>query len=118
MLPLRYLLALGLTLAVEIPLYAVALSLGWRVPLPRALLLALGVNLCTHPLLWWTLAPMTGRTSYGLMLLAFELGVCVVGALLLAALLPKPRRPDPLLLALSVAVNGASVLVGLIVSPA
>lgn len=115
MLPPWYLLALGLTLAIEIPLYAVALSLGWRLPPVRAVSLALGVNLCTHPLVWWTLAPMAGRDSYPMLLLICELVVCLAEALLLAALL---RRRDPLLLALSVAANSASVLAGLIFGPA
>jgi hypothetical protein len=115
MLP-RYLLAFGLTLAVEIPLYALALSFGWRAPARRAVLAALAVNLCTHPLLWWTLAPLTGRPEYPAMLLLAELAVCLAEALLLAVGVPsaRPRRPDPLLLALSIAVNGTSVLAGLI----
>jgi hypothetical protein len=118
--PPRYLLALGLTLAVEVPVYAVALSLGWRMPVRRAIMAALAVNAATHPLLWWSLMPLTGHESYPMVLLFAELTVCLTEALLLAALIPgmRLRRPDPLLLALSIAANGASVLAGLICSRA
>ncbi|MBB5868891.1 hypothetical protein F4553_002270 [Allocatelliglobosispora scoriae] len=112
MLP-AYLLAFGLTLAVEIPLYAIALSLGWRVPWRRAVLFALVVNVCTHPALWFALAAMRERSAYPMLVLICELLVCAAEGLLLTALL---RRRDPLLVVLSIAVNGASVLAGLMVS--
>jgi hypothetical protein len=111
MLP-AYLLAFGLTLAVELPLTAIALSFGWRLPWYRAALFALVVNACTHPALWFTLAALRERTAYPLLVLIFELVVCAVEGLLLMALL---RRRDPLLVLLSVAANGASVLAGVMV---
>jgi hypothetical protein len=115
MLPLRYLTALALTLAIELPLYTVVLARGFRLPPGRAIVAALGVNLCSHPPLWWSLRPWAGSPAYGALLLLGELAVCAVEALLLAWWL---RRRDRLLLALSVAVNGASVLVGLMLAAA
>ena len=49
--------ALLVTLAVEVPLYVAALT-ALRLARPgRAALLAVGVNLLTHPVLWWYLTP-------------------------------------------------------------
>ncbi|WP_191838074.1 hypothetical protein [Catellatospora chokoriensis] len=108
---LRYPAALALTLAVEIPVYAAALRWGWAAPVRRALLGALGVNLATHPLLWWLLVPWTGREAYPLVLVFAELLVCGAEAALLAWWL---GRRDPLLAVLAVAANAASVLAGFI----
>ncbi|WP_460494150.1 hypothetical protein [Dactylosporangium cerinum] len=48
--------ALLLTLAVEVPLYVLALT-ALRLATPaRAALLGVAVNLLTHPVLWWLLA--------------------------------------------------------------
>lgn len=102
------LVALALTLAVEVPLYTVGLW-GLRLARPAdAALLGAGVNLLTHPVLWCSLAP---RVTAG-RLAAAELAVCAVEALMLRVLL---RRDLPVLLALSVAANGASVIAGLLV---
>lgn len=112
---LRYPAALALTLAVEIPVYAAALRWGWAAPVRRAVLCALGVNLATHPLLWWLLAPWTGREAYPLVLVFAELAVCGAEAVLLAWRL---GRRDPLLAVLAVAANAASVLAGFIFASA
>lgn len=111
MLLVRYLTALGLTLAVEVPLYTAALTWGWAVPWRRAVATAVGVNLVTHPPLWWLLVSLTERPSYPWIMVVAEAAVALAEWLLLAAWL---RRRDPLLLVLSVGVNAASVLAGLI----
>lgn len=99
--------ALLLTLAVEVPLYAVALrALGlatWR----RAALLGVLVNLLTHPLLWWFLAP---RPAAG-RLWGAEAAVVVAEA---AVLWVACRRDPALLLVTSLGANATSVLIGLL----
>jgi hypothetical protein len=110
MLLLRYAAALALTLAVEVPVYAVMLVTGWRVPWRRAVALAVAANLATHPPLWWLLLPLTANPSYGWILLGAEAAVCLAEWLLLVVSL---RRRDPLLLAPSVAANATSVLAGI-----
>jgi hypothetical protein len=112
---LPYPAALALTLAVELPVYAVALRRGWGVSWRRALWCALGVNLATHPLLWWLLAPWTGLPAYPMIMIFAEAAVCGAEAALLAWWL---RRRDPLLAVLAVAANAASVAAGLIYSSA
>ncbi|MEV4411862.1 hypothetical protein [Catellatospora sp. NPDC049609] len=112
---LPYPAALALTLAVELPVYAVALRRGWGVGRRRALLCALGVNLATHPLLWWLLGPWTALSAYPLIMVVAEVAVCGVEAALLAWWL---RRRDLLLAVLAVAANAASVTAGLIYASA
>ncbi len=112
---LPYPAALALTLAAEIPVYAVALRRGWQVRWRPALWSALGVNLVTHPLLWWLLGPWTGRPAYPLILVFAEVAVCAAEAALLAWWL---RRRDPLLAVLAVLANAASVTAGLIYASA
>lgn len=112
---LSYPVALALTLAVEVPVYAAALRWGWAAPWRRALAGALGVNLVTHPLLWWALGPLTGLSAYPLVLVFAELVVCGAEAVLLAWWL---RRRDLLLGVLAVTANAASVLAGLIYASA
>jgi hypothetical protein len=73
-----------------------------------AAVLGAGVNLTTHPVLWWSLAPRTGAGQ----LAVAEVVVCAVEAVLLRVVL---RRDLPVLIALSVTANGASVLTGLAV---
>ncbi|MEV0132360.1 hypothetical protein AB0H83_28350 [Dactylosporangium sp. NPDC050688] len=99
--------ALLLTLAVEVPLYALALTAlrlaAWR----RAVLLGAAVNLLTHPLLWWFLAP---RPSAGRFWAAEAAVVVAEAAVLLAAC----RRDPALLLVTSLGANATSVLIGLL----
>jgi len=107
---LSWLAAFGLTLAVEVPLYAAALRLAWGVPLAKALRLGTGVNLVTHPVLWWSLTPWTGRPWYPCLVVGAEAAVCVAewGVLALTV-----RRDRVALAALSAGVNAVSVLAGL-----
>ena len=44
-----YLLALALTLAVEVPIYVLALRVARLLPIRRAVVIAVGVNVATHP---------------------------------------------------------------------
>ncbi|MFC4998767.1 hypothetical protein ACFPIJ_13090 [Dactylosporangium cerinum] len=99
--------ALLLTLAVEVPLYVLALT-ALRLATPaRAALLGVAVNLLTHPVLWWLLAP---RPSAG-RLWGAEAAVVVVEA---AVLLLACRRDPALLLVTSLGANAVSVLMGLL----
>jgi hypothetical protein len=107
----RWLAAFALTLAVEVPLYALALRLVWRMRLATAVGLGAGVNALTHPVLWWSLVPWVGRPWYPWLVLGAEAAVCAAEWLALAAAV---RRDRAALAALSVAVNAASVLAGLI----
>jgi hypothetical protein len=101
--------ALGLTVAIELPWYVLGL-VGLRLTGAwRAALLGVGVNLVTHPALWWLLAP---RPALALFAVA-ELAVCAVEALLLWCWL---RRDLALLAVLSVGANATSVLVGLVLT--
>ncbi|MFB9181591.1 hypothetical protein ACFFX1_25930 [Dactylosporangium sucinum] len=99
--------ALLLTLAVEVPLYTVALAgtrlAGWR----RAAALGLVVNLLTHPVLWWFLAPRPSAVRFW----AAEAAVALVEAAVLAVAI---RRDRLLLLVVSVGANACSVLTGLL----
>jgi len=102
-------LALALTLAVEVPLVALALT-GLRLArLGRAVLLGVGVNLVTHPVLWWSLAPHPEPARFWFA----EACVCVVEAVLLWWGLAV-RRDIAVLVILSVGANAASVAVGLL----
>jgi hypothetical protein len=109
----EYLLALGVTLAVEVPLVTLALVGLWRVPLRRAVTAAVAVNLATHPVLWWSLAPWTDRDWFGIALALAEVLACAVEFALLARLLTTDRR---LLALLCVGVNAASLAAGMLIA--
>ena len=122
---MRYVAALGLTLLVEVPLYTAAL-VGWlRLTWRPAFALAIGVNLATHPLLWWSLRPWAGDAQYPWLLAGAEVAVCAVEwALFTLGVVTWRRRHgrraldrlDVLLLgALSVGVNAASVIAGTVI---
>jgi hypothetical protein len=101
--------ALALTVAVDVPLYVAGL-LALRLAAPaRALLVALGVNLLTHPVLWLVLADGASPTG----VLIAEACVCVVEALVIRAVV---GRGAPLALLLAIGANAASFAVGLVVS--
>jgi hypothetical protein len=103
----RWLVAFGLTVAVEAPVYLlglVGLHLAtWR----RAVALAIGVNVVTHPMLWAFLTWYRSPGAY----VAAELAVVVAEAALLRLAV---HRDLGALLALSLAANTTSVLVGLL----
>src|SRR6266508_4602033 len=108
---LSWLAALALTLAVEVPLYASVLRLAWGIRLRDAAGLGAAVNALTHPVLWWSLAPWTGRPWYPWLVAGAEVVVCAVEWLALAVLV---RRDRLALAALSLGANAASVLAGII----
>ena len=111
-----YLLALGLTLLVEVPLYVAALSLD-RVPAARAAAAAVAVNCATHPLLWWFLGRFTGAAAaaYWTALVLAEAAVVAVEAVVLGLL---TGRRGALPFAASFTANATSVLAGLLVAQA
>jgi hypothetical protein len=109
----EYLLAFGVTLAVEVPLVTLALTGLWRVPLRRAVTAAVAVNLATHPVLWWSLVPWTDRPWYPVAVLVAEILACVVEFALLARMLHTDRR---LLAVLCIGVNAASLAAGLLIA--
>lgn len=108
---MSYGLALALTIAVELPLYVAAL-LALRLAGPvRALLLGVGVNLLTHPVLWLVLLDTDSRVR----VLVAEVVVCVVEAAVIRVVV---GRGAPLTLLVAVGANAASFAVGLAVSAA
>lgn len=111
-----YAAALGLTLAIEVPGYG---ALLWRLGVrPRTAVLAgAGVNLLTHPPLWFCVRQYQHVTGgYAVAFLAGEAAVCVVEWLLLAGALRGHRLRAGTLAAVSVAVNAASAAVGLLLA--
>ncbi|MFC5753597.1 hypothetical protein [Actinomadura rugatobispora] len=104
--------ALALTLAVELPVYAVALRVLLRARLLPVLAAAVAVNLVTHPLVWWALgAAARSRGGYEIALLPVEIAAWLAEAALLGALL---RRPGRACLHAALAANAASLLAGLV----
>jgi hypothetical protein len=105
--------ALALTLAVELPVYAVALRALLGTRLPSALAAAVAVNLVTHPLVWWALgAAARSRGGYETALLPVEIAAWLTEAALLRTLLRGQGRA---LLHAALAANAASLLAGLVI---
>lgn len=107
--------AFGLTLLVEVPIYAAAFRrvLGWW----NATAVGVGANLATHPLLWLAFAALQPAGWWWLLTLVVgELLVVLAETMLVAAALGFPRgwRSD---VGLQCALaNLCSVLAGLIVA--
>ena len=106
-----YLLALALTLAVEVPIYVLALRVARLLPIRRAVVIAVGVNAATHPVVWLVLVH-AGSAYWPLF------GVVEVGAWLgEAALFLLWVRRDRALIGLTALVaNTCSCLAGLLLS--
>jgi hypothetical protein len=107
---LSYGIALGLTLAVELPIVTTVLVRWYRLSLGRALAVDAAGNLITHPAVWFVIAPwlrpLAGDAAFTLTAEAFAW-------LIEAALFYLLVRRDALgLLLLSLAANLASYLVG------
>jgi len=118
MLP-AYLGAFALTLAVEVPVYVVVLAALTGLGRAPAALAAVGVNVVTHPALWWGLRPFAARPAYPYLLCAAEAVVCLVEWGLLVAWTRRPggTRAGMAVLGLAVvAANAASTLAGLLLS--
>lgn len=103
---MNYPVALLLTLAVEVPIYAAVLISSELAPRRTAVVLAICVNLLTHPVVW----ALTGSGS-SVMLATAEIGAWLVEAAVLYAVI---RREAVLLLALSLSANSASFLLGVV----
>lgn len=117
-----YLLALLVTVAIEVPAYLLGLwglhRLGrtagsWRrLPIPGAIGVGLALNLVTHPLLWWLFSAGFAWTRVPVSLPAAEVLVAVAEGLLLFAVL---RRDAALLLLVAIGANAASFGAGLVI---
>jgi hypothetical protein len=103
--PLAYALALAVTLAVEVPVYAGSLRVARVLTVGRAAALAVLVNLVTHPVLWYGLS-RAGPAWFA----PAEASAVLVEAFGCWLLL---RREPALLLLVSLFANTASVLAGL-----
>ena len=103
----EYVVALLLTLAIEIPIVTVGLARWYRVPAPRGATIAAGASLLTHPIVWFILPGLvTGSLTYLLVAEGFA-WLVEAGVFWLAT------RRDPVgLLLLSLVVNLASFTVG------
>lgn len=101
------------TLALELPIYALIVRRWVRGGLPLLAVL-LGLNVATHPALWY-LAPRFH--PYWIWVLTMETGVVVVEALLLTLYLRRHDVPLPWLRALLAAfvANLVSTLIGFLV---
>ncbi len=105
--------AFAWTLALELPVYALILRRWVRGGLPLLAVL-LGINVATHPALWY-LAPRFW--PYWLWVLTIELGVVMIEALLLTLYLRRQSVPLPWLRALIAAfiANAFSTLISFLV---
>jgi len=99
--------ALLLTLAVEVPLYTVALGALRLATRWRAVALGVLVNLLTHPVLWLVLAP---HPTAARLWTAEAAAVATEALVLLLAV----RRSPLLLLVISLGANAGSLLIGLL----
>jgi hypothetical protein len=105
-----YPVALALTVATEVPVYAAALRATSGSPPGRTALAAVLVNLLTHPPLWWFLRHVPAG-GYWAAVAAAECAVVAVEGVLLARGL-RLRGAAPY--AASAAANALSVLAGLL----
>jgi hypothetical protein len=107
---MSYLAALGLTLAIELPIY-LALTRFWlKAPSGRVLTLALTGNLVTHPLVWFVtpIAP-SNLVDFDLALTVAEVLAMIAEALVLSIGI---RQRFSRLLIVSFFANAASLMVG------
>lgn len=115
-----WLIAFGVTCLVEVPLFVLGCrALGWigrpgsldarrRLRWWQAVLLGLGLNLCSHPVLWLVASRLPAETYLGWLLVA-EAGV-VLGEALLTRLVVGRDLGWAALLCLG--TNGASLVTG------
>jgi len=102
--PVPYPLALVITLVVEVPVYLVVFRFAGFLAGWRGFAAAVGVNLATHPVVWWILSSHPGW------LVPVEAAVVAVEAALLFALV---RRQAALLALTALVANAGSLLAGL-----
>ena len=107
-----YLLSLGLTLAVEVPVYVVFLVGLVGVPARSAVLAGVGVNLASHPFGFLVLDPIVRSVAGpGPALMLVEVWAWAIEALILRGYL---RRDLPTLAAISLVANCASFATGML----
>jgi hypothetical protein len=101
--------AFALTLVIELPWYVTGLVCLVGARWWAGIVLGIGINACTHPLLWWALAP---HPTLPRTLLA-EIVVVVAELALLAVAV---RRDLAVLALISVGANASSLLIGMLLS--
>jgi hypothetical protein len=102
---MSYATALSLTLVIEVPLYLALAAVAGRGPDGTGVLVAVGVNVVSHPLLWFALQPTVGIWAAEVMVTAAE--GAATGRML------GLRITDGL--ALAVVANGCALVAGLVV---
>jgi hypothetical protein len=106
-----YLRALGLTLLIEMPVYATALHYGLSISVRRGLAAGAAVNLISHPLAFLVVMPALDRPlGFPAALTATEAGVWILESALLWLWF---RRDLDLLGLAALLANAASLAVGL-----
>lgn len=115
---LSYPVAAGLTLAVELPVYAVALWRWGGASVARAVSIGVVVNVASHPTLWFVLVPVV-RSLSGSHTVAVAVAEAIVwlGEGVAATLLLPGRRRWPVGLSTAVAANALSFGVGVALYP-
>jgi hypothetical protein len=108
-----YVIALGLTVAIESPIYGLLLHAIERTPIRRGIVAGAVVNLISHPIAFLALFPVLFPLVGGLSALVV---VEIVAVSIEASLLWPRRGHDPLvLLGVSYLANAASLSLGLLV---
>jgi hypothetical protein len=106
-----YVAALGLTLLIELPVYASVLRGSLRIDAHRGLAAGAAVNLISHPLAFLVVMPAVARSlGFFPALVVIEAGVWVLESALLWLWL---RRDLDLLSLAALLANGVSLAVGL-----
>lgn len=103
--------ALALTLALEVPVWAVLGHVAVAVPWARATVIGVAVNVVSHPLLWFVLVPALEATT-GSTVVALTVAEVVVGALEAGLAWLATRRAPAVWLAVSAAANLISLGAG------
>ena len=107
---IEYLIALLLTLAIEIPIVAFGLARWYRVPAARGASIGAVASLLTHPIVWFALpgllSPAVGGLGY--LLAAEGFAWLVEAGIFWLATRRDPVRP----LLLSLVANAGSFVVG------
>jgi len=84
-----YPVALALTQLIEVPIYVVVLRRAGLLPTGRAVAVAVGVNLVTHPVVWAVL--VHAGDAYPLRFVLAETSAMLVEAALLVAVVRRER---------------------------
>ena len=101
--------ALGLTLAIELPVVLLAAG-RLRVRWQRGLAAGLLASGLTHPLAWWV-SDQLGPRDYGLWIVFLEILVCLVESAIFRVVMQLAWRWA---LALSLLANAVSALAGIV----